>query len=149
MTKINIYTINKISSSSPENKIILDYLKRLPWKIAFHELEIKGKFPPEKQKLLEGEMLLKSIPSNSFIIALDERGKSLNSAEFANIFEKVTQPIAFVIGGAYGLSDDIKSSAGLLLSLSDMTMPHMLARVMLVEQLYRAYTINIGHPYHK
>ncbi len=147
--KIHICAIHKISNSSPEMEIINNYTKRIPWPLAISQLEVKGKFPPDKQKICEGELLLKSVPSGSFIIALDELGKQFNSVEFAAVLEKITQPICFIIGGAHGLSFEVRSKANMILSLSNMTMPHIMARVMLVEQVYRAYTIGENHPYHK
>ena len=147
--KINICTIHKLSNSSPEAEIIADYIKRIPWNINISQAELKGKFPPDKQKICEGELLLKSIPQSNFIIALDELGKQFTSIEFSKSLEKISQPICFIIGGAYGLSSEVKAKANTLLSLSNMTMPHIMARVMLIEQIYRAYTISENHPYHK
>jgi 23S rRNA (pseudouridine1915-N3)-methyltransferase len=149
MARITICAIHKISDNSLEAKFISDYLKRIPWKINIKQLEIKDKLPQEKQKACEGELLLKAIPSGDFIIVLDETGVQYSSQEFASIIEKITQPISFVIGGAYGLSKEVKNKANILLSLSNMTMPHILARLILVEQIYRSYTISQKHPYHK
>lgn len=147
--KVNIVAIHKISGSAPEAEIIADYLKRIPWNVSISELEVKGKFPPDKQKILEGELLLKSILEGSFIISLDERGEILDSKAFAKAIEKIQQPISFVIGGAYGLSDQVRDKSNMLLALGKMTMPHLMARMVLVEQIYRAYTIGQNHPYHK
>lgn len=147
--KINIYTINKIASSAPEAEIILNYIKRIPWPININQLEVKGKFPPEKQKILEGELLLKTIPKNHYIIALDEKGSQFDSKEFSDFLQKQTSPISFIIGGAYGLSEEVKKKANFQISLSKMTMPHLIARTILIEQIYRAYTISENHPYHK
>ena len=129
--------------------MITDYLRRIPWKIKINQLELKEKLPPEKQKQCEGELLLKCVTAGDFIIALDERGAQFTSHEFVKLIEKQTQPISFIIGGAYGLSDELKSKANMLLSLSAMTMPHLLARIILVEQIYRSFTISQNHPYHK
>ena len=147
--KINIIAIHKIAEISKEASIIADYLKRIPWKISIKQLEVKGKFPASKQKICEGELLLKAIPAGSFVIILDEYGSQFTSKEFSLRLNKIAQPITFIIGGAYGLSEEIKNRANLLLSLSNMTMPHILARIILVEQIYRAYTISENHPYHK
>ena len=147
--KIQLSAIHKISDSSSEGLLIADYIKRIPWSISIQQITAKGKFPPQKQKIIEGELLLKSIPSGNFIIALDEIGSQFTSKEFVGRLNKIMQPISFIIGGAYGLSDEVRDKAHMLLSLSKMTMPHIMARVMLVEQLYRAYTINENHPYHK
>ncbi len=149
MARINIVAIHKIATSSLEAKIMDDYLKRIPWKITIQQLESKAKLPPDKQKVYEGELLLKAIPVDNFIIALDESGLQFTSQNFSSYLTKISQPISFVIGGAYGLSEVIKSKANLILSLSAMTMPHVLARVVLVEQIYRSFTISQNHPYHK
>jgi 23S rRNA (pseudouridine1915-N3)-methyltransferase len=147
--KINIYAINKISDSSLEGKIIADYHKRIPWATTIHQLELKEKLPPNKQKASEGELLLKSVLPGSFIIALDEYGAQCNSQDFSTRLMKMTQPISFIIGGAFGLSEEVRNKANLLLSLGSMTLSHILARIVLIEQLYRAYTISQNHPYHK
>ena len=80
------------------------------------------------------------------LIALDERGRDLTTPQFA---ELLRAPAAFVIGGADGLSAELKSSAHLLLKLSSLTLPHALAQVVLLEQIYRAATLLTGHPYHR
>ncbi len=147
--KISINAIHKISKSSPEEIIIADYLKRLPAKLEIKQFETKDKFPPDKQKIYEGGVLLKDISTSAFVIALEEKGKQFTSVEFASYLENTLQPIVFIIGGAYGLSNEVRSRANLILSLGEMTMPHILARVVLVEQIYRAYTITKNHPYHK
>jgi len=147
--KINISVIAKLAKNSPETEIVNDYLKRLPWSININQLELKNSLPADKQKIQEGEILLKSIPAGSFVIALDEKGNKFTSQSFTAYLEKISQPICFIIGGAFGLSEAVKTRADALLSLSDMTMPHIIARVILVEQLYRAYSISNNHPYHK
>lgn len=80
------------------------------------------------------------------VIALDERGKDLTTAQFAKLLGQET---AFVIGGAEGLNERIKRDADLVLRLSSLTLPHALAQVILLEQLYRAATLLVGHPYHR
>ena len=80
------------------------------------------------------------------MIALDERGRDLTTAQFAAL---LAEPTAFVIGGADGLDPAIKRRASVLLRLSSLTLPHALAQVILCEQLYRAATIRTGHPYHR
>ena len=80
------------------------------------------------------------------IVALDERGKDLTTGQFAKL---LAQPAAFVIGGADGLPEDVKKAAGLVLRVSSLTLPHALAQVVLLEQLYRAATLLTGHPYHR
>ena len=86
------------------------------------------------------------LPKNVRVIALDERGEALTTRQFAGLLGQET---AFVIGGADGLDPGVKRSASLLLRLSSLTLPHALAQVVLLEQLYRAATILTGHPYHR
>jgi 23S rRNA (pseudouridine1915-N3)-methyltransferase len=108
-----------------------------------------------KQK--EGEQIAKAITQienqpvkRPFIIALDSNGKRVDSLEFALQIENVFRDneIVFIIGGAYGLDDSVKKSANLLLSLSQLTFTHQLTRIILLEQIYRAYTIIKGKKYH-
>lgn len=148
MAKVRIFAIHKISDNSLEGKIISEYLKRIPWQVTLNQIESKDKFPPDKQKIYEGEMLIKAA-GNDHLIALDENGMQFSSIDFANNIEKIARPISFLIGGAFGLSNEVKQKANLLLSLGKLTLPHVLARVILVEQIYRSYTITTNHPYHK
>jgi 23S rRNA (pseudouridine1915-N3)-methyltransferase len=86
------------------------------------------------------------LPRNARLVALDERGKDYNTRQFAELLKSET---AFVIGGPDGLSPEVKAEAALLLRLSSLTLPHALAQVILLEQLYRAATLLTGHPYHR
>ncbi len=86
------------------------------------------------------------VPRGARLIALDERGRDVTTAQFAPL---LAEPSAFVIGGADGLSPGLKQRAAVLLKLSSLTLPHALAQVILVEQLYRAATMLTGHPYHR
>ena len=101
----------------------------------------------------EAELLSRALGTSDPVCALDERGKSINSTEFAKLLEtwrdQGRAEAAFVIGGADGLDPALRSSAHLSLSFGGMVWPHMLARVMLTEQLYRAATILAGTPYHR
>ena len=100
----------------------------------------------------EGENLEQRIPSGSFIIALDQRGKSLRSEQLADLMsEHMVRSIpewTLLIGGPYGLSDSVRKRADLVLSLSSMTLTHQMARLLLLEQLYRCCTIIRNEPYH-
>jgi len=87
-----------------------------------------------------------SPPKSSYVVVLDERGKDLTTAQFSTLLKKET---SFLIGGADGLSQAAKEKAQLLLRLSALTLPHALAQVILLEQLYRAASILTGHPYHR
>ena len=87
-----------------------------------------------------------ALPGNARLVALDERGRDYTTKQFAELLKRET---AFVIGGADGLPADIKAEASLLLRLSALTLPHALAQVVLLEQLYRAASLLTGHPYHR
>ena len=89
---------------------------------------------------------LDSIPRKVRTVALDERGKDLTTLQFAELLKKET---AFVIGGADGLDAEVKANAFMLLRLSSLTLPHALAQVLLLEQIYRAASVLTGHPYHR
>ena len=87
-----------------------------------------------------------SLPKNLRVVALDEKGKDLTTEQFARLLQQET---AFVIGGPDGLDDKVKKQAAMLLRLSSLTLPHALAQVVLLEQIYRAATLLTGHPYHR
>lgn len=102
--------------------------------------------------LKEREMISRAIPKDSFIVALCIEGKEISSEELAYVFkEKANEGkrICFIIGSSYGLSGEIKKAADMRLSVSKMTFPHQLFRIMLLEQTYRAFKINEGGTYHK
>jgi 23S rRNA (pseudouridine1915-N3)-methyltransferase len=87
-----------------------------------------------------------SLPANLRVVALDEKGKDLTTEQFARLLQQET---AFVIGGPDGLDEKVKKQAAMLLRLSSLTLPHALAQVVLLEQIYRAATLLTGHPYHR
>ena len=101
----------------------------------------------------EGKRILSKIDKSSKVVAMCIEGKQKPSEKFAQFFSDAAvrgvSSIVFVIGGSWGLSDDVKKRADLKLSMSEMTFPHQLARVMLCEQIYRAFSINMGTKYHK
>jgi len=94
----------------------------------------------------EAERIERAIPRGCFRVALDEHGRELTTAQFATL---LAQETAFVIGGADGLDPGLKKDAALLMRLSALTLPHALAQLVLVEQIYRAATLLAGHPYHR
>jgi len=146
---------------SPERDLTNDYLSRVnaaggPVGISGAELievEEKKKLPPLELKQREGELLLGAVPAGAGLIALDERGKSLSSEEFAEFISKKRDEgapvLACLIGGADGHGEAVRERAALTLSFGKATWPHMLVRAMAAEQLYRAVTILAGHPYHR
>ena len=104
-------------------------------------------------QIAEAELLRRAIPKGALVCALDERGKTLTSPEFADLLARWRdagrQDATFLIGGADGIHPDLRAEADTALSLGKMVWPHMLARVMLCEQLYRAASILAGAPYHR
>ena len=126
---------------------------RMMGAVDLREVEERKPLPAAELKHREGELLRAALPKPGTIVALDARGQSLTSEAFAAKLAKWRDggagDVAFVIGGAGGLDPAIIKQAPLVLSLGAMTWPHMLARVMLAEQLYRAATILQGHPYHR
>ena len=125
-----------------------DYLKRMPADCSIEIKEIKPDLNPAK----EGNKITAAIPKGARVIALDERGKDQTTQNLANQLADWRQDgldIAFLIGGADGLDAQLKANASSIWRLSSMTLPHAMARVILVEQLYRAWTILQGHPYHR
>jgi 23S rRNA (pseudouridine1915-N3)-methyltransferase len=130
-----------------------DYATRLSPRLTLVEVEERKKPPPPDIKAREAKLLLAALPPGATVVALDERGKTLDSpglaARIGRWRDAGVQDLAFVIGGADGLDDSVRQRADLLLSLSALTWPHMLVRVLIAEQLYRAETILSGHPYHR
>jgi 23S rRNA (pseudouridine1915-N3)-methyltransferase len=138
-----------------------EYARRMPRSARISLTEIKlatrSRQTPSEASVTrilaeEKSRILAAIPSGCVKIALDERGKQLSSAELARKLDGWMQggrDIAFVIGSADGLDRDLKAGADLLLSLSAMTLPHALVRVLLAEQLYRAHSLIRNHPYHR
>lgn len=124
-----------------------EYARRMPPELRMELVELK---PQGKEA--EGKKLLDGVPGGATLIALDERGKSVSTQQLSKLLadwmRDGTQP-AFAIGGADGLSQAVKDRARMAISLSPLTLPHALARVVLAEQLYRAWTILSGHPYHR
>ena len=131
-----------------------EYIKRLSrfGKINIKELpEIQGGSSQDIEK--EGKGIIKAIPSGSYVVPLCVEGKQLSSPALA---EKINvlgingiSEITFIIGGSNGLSDEVKAEGDFKLSFSEMTFPHQLMRVVLLEQVYRAFTIIAGTAYHK
>ncbi len=131
-----------------------EYIKRLGrfGKISVRELpEVQGPIGQDVEK--EGKNIIKSIPKGSYVIPLCVEGKELSSPALAekikNLGVSGTSEITFIIGGSDGLSREIKALGDFPLSFSPMTFPHQLMRVILLEQVYRAFTINAGASYHK
>jgi 23S rRNA (pseudouridine1915-N3)-methyltransferase len=125
-----------------------EYTRRMPPEVRVELVEMK----PGRDKDAEGEKIIDALPSGASLLALDERGKSVTtqglSVMLSGWMRDGSHP-AFAIGGADGLSDAVKEKASKLISLSALTLPHQLVRVVLAEQLYRALSILARHPYHR
>lgn len=139
--------------SGPARDLFDDYVRRLSWRLDVKEVEEKRPLPPEKLKQREAELLLGACPDRARMIALDERGKDLSSADLARLIggwrDDGDDRIAFVIGGTDGLADDVRRRCDRTIAFGRATWPHMMVRVLLAEQLYRAQQILAGHPYHR
>ena len=158
--RINIVCVGKIKEKYL--KLGIDEFKKRLYKYCKLEIiELEDEKAPEnlsdKEMLMikekEGKKILSKIKDNSYVIALAIDGKNLSSEELAETINKLgvrgISNITFVIGGSLGLSDEVLSRSDYKLSFSKMTFPHQLMRLILLEQVYRAYRINNGEPYHK
>ncbi len=141
------------AARGPERDLYEHYAARMRWPLALRELEEKRKLPPAQMILRESELLLDAVPAKAVLVALDRRGKVMDSEAFAGRLahwrDNSVSDIAFLIGGADGHPESLLKSAALVLSFGAMTWPHLLARAMLAEQLYRAQQLLAGHPYHR
>lgn len=152
--KITILAIGS-ESGSHYQKISLDLIKRLKWNIEVKEILPKHSNNLSKSQIKENEanLILKATKPRSKLIALDEKGKQFSSKNFAKIISDFAlngnTDLTFVIGGAEGLDQKIINNCHLVISLSQMTFPHLMARTILIEQIYRAYSIINNHPYHR
>ncbi len=160
MQTVTIISVGKLKDAF-FNEASDEYLKRLKAFAKMNVIEIKAGVLPENPKdseinavlEKEGEEILKKIPSGAKVVSLCIEGKLYSSEDLAHLFESTalsgTSHIIFIIGGSYGLADKVKSRSDIRLSMSKMTFPHRLARIMLLEQIYRACKINAGEAYHK
>lgn len=154
--KLRLVWIGKISAR-PLRQLADLYEERIRQYLPVEIVEVR----PEKARsrsdseiiAIESHRLVEALPPQGKVVAMDERGKEMTSVALAKWLEKETvhnpHGVTFVMGGDLGLSDEIRSRAGLVLALSQMTLPHELARVVLLEQLYRACTIIRNVTYHK
>ena len=148
-----------VGKKMPEwvNSGFSEFSKRMPPELQINLIEvapsIRNKSTPiDKNIKEEGERIQSTIPSNSMLIVLDEKGKKFSSIDLSNKMESwfpMGQDVSIVIGGADGIDPVIKQQADETWSLSSFTLPHALVRVVVAEQLYRAWSILKGHPYHR
>ncbi len=141
------------ASRGPERDLYEHYASRIRWPLVLRELEEKRKLAPPEMMRREGELLLAAAPPGAVLVALDRRGKQLDSEAFARRLERwrddSVADIAFLIGGPDGHGETLLKKASLVLSFGAMTWPHQLARAMLAEQIYRSQQLLAGHPYHR
>ena len=160
MLNITIACVGKLKESYLRDACA-EYAKRLSAFCRLQIAEVDEERLPDKPSdaqiaaalAAEGKRLLARVPAGAALIALCIEGKEMSSPELARRLEQLavsgTSHVVLMIGGSWGLSDEVKNSAALRLSMSPMTFPHQLARVMLLEQLYRAMQISAGGKYHK
>ena len=146
--RLSITAIGKMRGSVFEAGFAL-YQTRLQPPLILREIDDKKALTKDEQ----GKLILAALPAHAIIVALDEHGTAWSSLDFA---QKITDygnagasEIAFVIGGADGLSQSVRDRAHAVFSLGRITLPHLLARLVLIEQIYRAQTIRQNHPYHR
>lgn len=163
--RILIAAVGRAAKESAETPLACGYLKKAELlgarlgvgPVVLREVEDRrsqsGPAGEAQRKQREGELLLAQTPEGAHLVALDGQGRELSSGKFAEWLAQTRdqgcRDLAFVIGGADGLSDHLVARAQKRLSLGAMTWPHMLVRVMLAEQIYRAVTILANHPYHR
>lgn len=144
--KATILAIGKCKHGSPEAQIIAEYAKRSGWDIVVKEKD--NSTQEDEAKFLQG-----NIPHGAKVVVLDERGVNISSVELAqkveNWLNNGCSEICFLIGGADGHLQSTRDKADLILSFGKLTLPHMLMRAVLAEQIYRIQTIINHHPYHR
>ena len=144
--KVMVAAIGKCKKNSPEKMLIDEYIKRSGWDIVIKEAD-------NSNQEEEAKFLQTAIPQGAKVIVLDERGVNIKSIELAAKIENWQvngcSEICFLIGGADGHLQATRDKADLVLSFGKLTLPHMLMRAVLLEQIYRVQTIIAGHPYHR
>lgn len=158
--KIKVVTVGKLKEKYLKDGIA-EYSKRIS-RFAKHEMiELADEKTPDKasesenQKILEieGQRILSKVGDRDFVIVLAIEGKTFSSEEFSKHLEEASikgfSTLTFIIGGSLGLAQDVKKRSNLSVSFGRLTLPHQLMRLVLVEQIYRAFTIQQGSPYHK
>jgi 23S rRNA (pseudouridine1915-N3)-methyltransferase len=152
--RVTLIAIGRLRAG-PLAEAYADYAARLKagrWRLDLVELEEKRRLAGAELMAREGELLLGALPRGAVSVGLDPRGKALTSEAFAaelREWRDAARDVAFLIGGADGFAPAVRAAVPRLLSFGAMTWPHMLVRVMLAEQLFRAQSILAGHPYHR
>jgi len=154
---INIIAVGKIREKYIKSGIE-EFLKRIQPYSSVKIIEIEAEMVKSDDQIkkamdIEGEKILNIISDSAYIIVLDVFGKKLSSEKFASKIQNIStqgiNQLVIIIGGAFGLDEKVKKNADFSLSLSEMTLPHQLARLFLLEQIYRSFKIINNEPYHK
>ena len=149
--QIHIIAVGRLNPGMEKN-LFLHYKNRIRWPLEVREFD-ERKLPTKKRREHLGNLLLSAVPYGANVVVLDQRGKNLTSKDLARHIGKLRDEgnpkIAFLIGGADGLSDSVRDHASILLAFGRTTWPHLMIRGMLTEQLYRVQQILSGHPYHR
>jgi 23S rRNA (pseudouridine1915-N3)-methyltransferase len=153
--KVTVIAVGDVKG--PLRAVVSEYESRASryWKLELIEVDsgARGRGDAEQVKAAEQERILTRLPPSAEVVALTRTGEAIGSTELAGYLERLalygSAGVAFVIGGAFGLGVDVLQRARRRVSLSSLTLPHELARLVLAEQLYRAGTIVRGEPYHK
>ncbi len=149
---IKVICVGKIKEKYNRDAIN-EYLKRLSKFIKVEIIEVQDyDYDIDKTLIIEKEEILKHIKLTDYLISLDINGKEINSKEFSTLIDKSIQKsktVTFIIGGSYGLHNELKEKSNELVSFSKLTFPHQLFRVLLLEQIYRAFKIINNEKYHK
>jgi 23S rRNA (pseudouridine1915-N3)-methyltransferase len=150
--RLQILAVGKLKTG-PEAALVAHYAKQIRWPLATHEIaDAPENLAKEARQLREADAMRKKLTVGSVLITLDARGKTLSSEAFAKLLAQYQDSgraeVAFAIGGQDGLHPQLVKESALSLSFSPMIWPHKLARVMLMEQIFRAQCIMHNHPYH-
>jgi 23S rRNA (pseudouridine1915-N3)-methyltransferase len=146
-----------VSVGKSHDPLLRDSIEEFSSRISRH-IQVEWKIIPSSKKdgvsgkKEEGDAINKIVSLGDFVVSLDERGKAFSSVDFADFFQKRlndgAKRVLFIIGGSYGLHQDVLDKSGLILSLSKLTFPHQLVRLVIAEQVYRAFSITRGEKYH-
>lgn len=151
--RIIISAIGRMGHTGPEYILMNDYIRKTRWPVTVAESVEKRSLTGEALKQAESKLLWSHVPAGAKVIVLDEKGQEPTSSELACKIgrwrDNGVQEVAFLIGGADGHTAETRARADMILSFGRMTMPHLLARVVLAEQIYRIKSILDGHPYHR
>ena len=150
---ISIVAVGKIKEKALQN-LIDEYLKRISGYTKINVVEVADE-PNDRSDVLqiEGQRILKQIKDDAYVVLLDLQGKEVDSVSFSKLIQDIntyrSSHIVFVIGGSLGVSEEVRKRADYRLKISEMTFPHNLARLIILEQIYRAYKIANNETYHK